>query len=152
MATIRIKRGSGTPSSLAAGELALDTATNAVWVGNGTGIVTVGSSRLGAIAGDLDTVLDQSICLATYLDGSASDVSLAARTQSGTCLVRLRRNSTSLGNGTTSVAANSRAVVDYSSASLIAGDELWLDITSTSNVVGFRFSVWFDAPTQVGVP
>lgn len=148
MPQIQVKRGTGTPSSLAAGELALDTSSGKLWIGNGTGIVTVGSSRLGAINGDLDTVLDQSICLATYLDGSASDVSLAARTQSGTCLVRLRRNSTSLGSGTTSVGSSARAVVDYSSASLIAGDELWLDITSTTNVVGFRFSVWFDAPTQ----
>ncbi|MGA0186430.1 MAG: hypothetical protein ACO3LA_07985, partial [Ilumatobacteraceae bacterium] len=98
-----------------------------------------------------DTVLDQSICLATYLDGSADVVSIAARTQSGTCSVRLRRNSTALGSAASSVSSSARTIVDYDPASLVGGDELWLDITASSNVVGFRFSVWFDSPYESAV-
>lgn len=149
MPPIRIRRGTTAPVSLLYGELGWDAAASRLYIGNSAGVPElVNRQRIAAIHGDLDTVMDQSISLATYIDGPANYISLAARTQSGTCLVRLRRNTTSLGTSTTSVGPSARAVIDYWDGSLIKGDELWLDITSTTNVVGFRFSVWFDSPDQ----
>jgi hypothetical protein len=79
MATIKLKRGAGVPSSLAAGEPAMDTATGRVYISkDGSNIIEVGSAAASSnITGNL-TVGGTAAITGTLTSGSATVASLTS--------------------------------------------------------------------------
>lgn len=147
--TIRLKRGTTTPTSLVVGEPAWDSTNGNLFVGGDSAIVHVNRRWNSDIHGEIESPVNMNISLGARLPFSASSIKLSAILGGGTCSVRLRRNSTSLGTAATSITSSSVTTVDYTSVAVVSGDRLWLDVTNSSNCTNLRFSVAFDVPSVV---
>lgn len=93
MATIKLKRGSGVPSGLAAGEPAMDTATGRVYISkDGSSVVEVGSTALDSnvsnnlIVGNNATVSGNTTLNTVTVNGVASLSSVTASSVTATTL------------------------------------------------------------------
>ena len=148
MPQILLKRGTTTPTSLSVGEAAWDSTNKALFVGVTGGVAMVNRRYNADLHGEIESPVNMNVALMTYVPYSATTIRLSAILGGGTCSVRLRRNSTSLGSAVTNITSSAVTSVDYTSVGVIGGDRLWLDITAASNCTNLRFSVLWDLVTQ----
>lgn len=89
MATIKLKRGSGVPSGLAAGEPAMDTATGRVYISkDGSSVVEVGSTALDSnVSNNLTVGNDATVSGDVLVSGTATLGNVSITTNSGNLTV-----------------------------------------------------------------
>jgi hypothetical protein len=145
--TIRIKRGSGAPISLEAGELAFDGSWGHLYAGLQVGQFTTTYllNRQSPIHGYWEAPVDQAYPICLKMDRAEQKLTLYAQTSSGTCNLRFRLGATTLlGSGTLSVSSSaitSQTVTGISG--LTTGSSLYLVVSGSSSPEGLAWSVHF---------
>lgn len=147
MPTIKVKRGSGAPSTLEAGELAFDSSWGTLYAGLQVGAFTTPYplNRQSPIHGYWEAPVDQAYPICLKMDRAEQKLTLYAQTSSGTCNLRFRLGATTmLGSGTLSVSSSSITSQTVTGISgLTSGSSLYLVVSGSSSPEGLAWSVHF---------
>lgn len=146
MPTIQIKRGSGTPSSISAGELAWDNTAGIVYAGMDIGAFAIPYkiNRQSPLHGYWESPTDKAYPICLRMDRYEDQLRLFAKLESGTCNVRLRQGAiTLLGSGELAVSSGGVATQLTTGLTLTAGTELYLVVSGSSSPVGLAWSLHF---------
>ena len=146
MATIRIKRGSGTPSSLATGELAFDETWGVLRIGAviDEAMTTYSINRQSPLHGYWETPADKAYPICLKMDRAESQLRLYAKVESGTCNVRLMQGAfTLLGSSELAVSNSAVATQLTTGLTLTSGTQLSLVVSGSSSPVGLAWSLHF---------
>lgn len=147
MPTIQIKRGSGTPLSLENGELAFDSTWGMLRVGMQVGqfTTTYTLNRQSPLHGYWETPTDKAYPICLKMDRAEDRLVLYAKSDAGTCNLRLRLGATTLlGAATLSVSSSgvtSQTITGISG--LTSGASLYLVVSSSSSLEGLAWSLHF---------
>lgn len=146
MATIRIKRGSGTPSSLETGELAFDETWGVLRIGTVVDEVmtTYSINRQSPLHGYWETPNDKAYPICLKMDRYETQLRLYAKLESGTCNVRLMQAPfTLLGSSELAVSNSAVATQLTTGLTLTSGTQLSLVVSGSSSPVGLAWSLHF---------
>ena len=142
---IQIKRGNGDPTGLSYGEPAYDDTSNLLWIGNSKG-QSLPLTRMPPFAGLIELPQAKAYPL-IYVDRPVLKMVLQARTESGTCEIRLREGALNM-LGSSTLAVSSTAATQYISLGALnqlgKGDELSLVVSNLSDPVDLSFTIWFE--------
>ena len=146
MPTIQIKRGSGSPTTIAAGELAWDNTAGIVYAGMDIGAFAIPYkiNRQAPLHGYWETPTDKAYPICLRMDRYENQLRLYAKLESGTCNVRLRQGATTLlGSGALAVSNSAVATQNTTGLTLTSGTELYLVVSGSSSPVGLAWSLHF---------
>lgn len=145
MPVIKIKRGSGEPSSIDAGELAFDTTNGVLFCGLQVGAFTTpfAVNRQSPLHGywEFPEAKDYPLCLKT--DRKETSLRIFAKTDSGSCKIRMKAGTTDLGSAALTVASSSVVDQHVTGLSLNSGTTLYLTVSQPSDLKGLAWSLHF---------